>query len=328
MKTKLSFLALPFCLGVVLTFVIAACSSSDSNPDPGPGGNSAGNSPGISSAVESGSVELNGFDVVDGSEYGKPDKVLILGKFDRIGRETYIKKLDLGPHGLVTYDGSLVNSQITLPPETEYVTLTNNAFIDLKTVKECKKIDIEVKACVDDACSAGNFAGDTKPFTIPAKYCASSSSATVPSSSSATRVWVFGDPTTKNIEALDEVVEVGSGITFKLTEDPAAPDLEVLGGGKIRMAMTGPDKIVPGTAYNAYNERTDAEELGDKIPTASKLSESSPDNLAVQATDYYFIYAGNDKYLLQFSKCASCERFSKWPKVCTIWKATKWPENP
>lgn len=190
MKTKLSFLALPFCLGLVLTFVIAACSSGDSPNGPSNssnsnsgGGNSYSRPPDVDDAEV---VFSSNFDVVV-----EGNLVVFTGNVDGSSKD-HIVKLEFltngKAQGWVTYKDDPVTGPISMDIST---VVLSKAEIDLtNSAIPCGTHSVTVGACIQ----SGKCSQKSKDFTKPESMCAVSSSDAAPSSSSEA-VWVFGDPT-------------------------------------------------------------------------------------------------------------------------------------
>jgi len=304
MKTKLSFLALPLCLGMVLTFVLAACDGGKDSPgdelSSGSGGGSVITNP--SSEVKSDSI------VFDDKSFGTDlsgDKMYITGKIYGTV-DLPIVKLEFKPNNLISYD-----DDIDLPATN--VTLTGRVYIDLtsSSLSGCgTKQYIEIKACTDQNCKG--YATKNVEYVRPDRYCAASSSSVTAASSSSKTVWKFGQITTVDVP-YNTKVDIGSG-SFKLSGDDGQPDIEVT-GGKIRLAtaLCGSDDVEPGKEYSSEKSC-----LGSEVPTTNSLG----GDLGVQMGEFYLIYYSDSKYLVQFEKKTS---WIDWPKKCNFWMATVSP---
>jgi len=335
MKTKLSFLALPsLCLGIVLTFVLAACSSdssSGSGNEPGTSSNSGGGEKPPSSAVQGKLVISNLgverrnsnspiFDVIGIVEGSTSAKVLKV--------EFHLDKAS--SNWIYDSDKQPVNSAINIDAPGALSFPLSNYYIDLSSKdfgSYCGPLKFWVKACADDKCAVDPTTSNTVEFQRDQSFCnPSSSSQTVQSSSSEAKRWKFGTATEVEISGLDEWITIsGTSLSFALLESDGQPDLEVKGGAGLRKANTlcGADDIEPGTYYDVKDSKSGLECLGDAVGTKNKISLASPDDPSVSEGDYIFIYSGNNIYLLHFQKGA--DRWRMWPKKCTYWKAL---ENP
>lgn len=316
MKTRLSLLALPPCWGLalVLIFALAACD------DGSKGGSSDGSSSsksGSSNNPPTGPGEENKEVAFDGFDVGEPD-----------GNKIYLKGLALGTNKdpivrleysgsfpltcLTDLEGSIPSSGIrTLSsPISSYdftnvdITLKDNSSCTM----ECKDHWIRVKACASK-CSESAVKNFKK-----AKNCATSSSGGAQeSSSSSEAVWAFESPRSESVNA-SSTVTIGSGsIKLEGGGETDQPDI-VVSGGKIRTTtVTGAD--FPGDVQANHDYST--KDLGTDQPTS--------DRLAMQQFQFYLIYFSNgDKYLLVFTKDDDSV-WSRWPKKCYYWKATKSP---
>jgi len=328
MKTKLSLLMAPFCLGLVLVLVIAACSKDGGGDEPGPSSNSGGNSYyAPSSEKDNPSIKFEDLD----QSYVEDGKFWITGKIFAIGKDASIAKLNFTPAGRVSYKGSLVNGRISVTGST--ISLSGVTFVDFESFAGCGKQNITVEACLDSDPDCKVAATKNLDFTKPESYCAPSSSSQTAMSSSEAKGWKFGAAQSISITDPEVPVSIGSA-SFKLLGEKTDTqfDLEVLNGGKIRV-------VEDPCGYNATaNEPSEYIELGksydsskrcfgDEAPTKSILSEASPDAPSVQAAPnlFYFIYSGNKQYFLAFTKGEGATSFSRWPKKCTYWEATESP---
>lgn len=308
MKTKFSFLAQPLCLGLALAFILIACTSGKTDePDPSStsGGGVSNVPPPLSSAVEIPEVKFDGFGVDATSQY---EKVSLMGTANGSAAVPIVKVEFLG------IQSSWISFSPTLPSP---IVKLANAVIDLSnSAIPCGTHNIQVKACLDQGCSAGKFGtSEVKTFEKPAYMCAVSSSSITLSSSSKTP-WKFGQPTVAEV-SLGESVSIGTG-SFKLSGDDTQPDIQVV-GGKIRETVVpdSDDGIVPG---NAYSSEESPRGLGSTPPTSSDLGD-----LGVQKGDFYLIYLNSgDKYLVRFTPAGGVS-WANWPKTCTYWLATQSP---
>ncbi|MCL1955686.1 MAG: hypothetical protein FWF63_00055 [Fibromonadales bacterium] len=317
MKTKLSFLALSLCLGIVLTFVLAACSTND--PVQGSGSSSsAGATHTPSSNVDNpGVVEIRNFEL---DATTSSDKIYISGKVEATKANPIVRiEFITTGSGWVSFDDKPVTGPITLPGVSSVQ--LSDARIDLMNPSiPCATHYLTVKACIDEKCSAGKFTQESKQFTKPEMLCALSSSGGEVSSSSEA-VWVFAPPSPDAEVPLNGSVQVGSG-SFKLSGDEGQPDMEVFGGKVRPVVALGTDDVEPGKSYSSKESL-----LGSTPATAIKLSNirCGGDPCVVQNGDYYLIYLdGGDKYLVQFKK-APGHTWPDWPKACTLWRATVSP---
>jgi len=312
MKAKHSFLAPAFCLGLVITLVIAACSSDNPSnpalpPDPnGPDGNTNYSSEangeviGICETCFTISVdELSSKVTIRASATATQEEPVVVEELSINGGDrSWIKN--------ITYNGQ--------PNLTPSKTVVLEAEIDLKEPAiECgKKYDIQFKACQDEACSQPKRATKNSEFTKPSTIyaCQAANSSGGPgASSSSEAVWVFAAPQTADV-ILGLDIPIGSG-SFKLTGDnDTQPDLVVSGGTIRRATGIGDDDVEPGKSYSSKYEV-----FGSEVPSGSTE--------VAQEYQYYIIYFSDSKYLLLFSRIG--DKWYNWPKKCTYWKATESP---
>jgi len=315
MKTKLSFLALPFCLGLVLAFMLSACDSGGGGNKDEKSSSSAGGGSNPTPSSEKDNASIN-WDPDPPEISISNDKLRIRGKIIAIGKEANIVKVKFSPSGWVEYDGSLTEA-------TQTFILTGNTVVDLtNSAIPCgSKQNITIEACLTDDCKASSLRN--VPFE---KECAiSSSETTAPSSSSAKAVWKFGAPDTKEVRA-NKDVELGSG-KFKLVGDDdmeSQPAIQVTGGrvqSVIALCDDECDDVEVGKAYEAYSGRDSEDHLGTEAPKGSSFE---PVYIGSIRSEFYLLVIGSDKYLLAFEAGPSGD-VSKWPKKCIIWKATESP---
>jgi len=319
MKTKLYFFALPFCLGLVLTLVFAACSGDDGGGGSGSSSNSS--NPGYSSAPPD--KEVDGIEFGDfSSSYDDGSKFYIIGQIKAKGKDANILWLKFEPASVVTFNNSKANGYMDTITTT--ISLGLNSYVDFEDQSiKCGSQSVTIYACADEGQkTCGN---KSVSFTKPSSFCAQSSSSAPPSSSSEAKKWKFEASKTVTISRMDETVSLdNNSVAFKFTgDDEATPDLIVTsGGGTFRPVVSfcgGDDEPVAGKEYVAYDEKSNAECLGDAIPTSNK----SPEGEGITMREFYFIYSGNNRYLLQFTRE---DRSKTWPKICTYWKATESPK--
>lgn len=307
MKTKLSYLALPLCWGVVLALVLAACSE-DKNDSGGGGGTSSPSSEPyrLSSEVAGNdSVSIDGFGVDPESS-----RINITGTVYGTGVNPIVK-VEFSPASYFSYESELV-----LPSPT--VKLTGKVYIDLAnpSLTQCGQFDITVKGCLDMACSPGKYATRNSKFERPASFCNSSSSEAMVSSSSEV-MWVFGSATPIPDVPMGQSVSIGTG-SFRLDGDEGQPNITVA-GGTVRATGLGSmgedDTPVAGKAYSSKENF-----LGSSVPTSSTYGNADE---GVQNKDYLLIYFGSTVYLLRLEAKSG----QPWPvaKQGTYWPATEHP---
>jgi hypothetical protein len=304
MKAKLSFLALPLCLGLVLTFVLAACSSGGGTN--GSGGSSSNSNTVYSSEIApEGTVDIVGFNVQTQGE-----RVYITATIEATKDEPIVKLEITGiPMNWLSYS-NLGEFQRGVK------TFILDAEIDLNEPSiKCSDNPhkFTVKACINDACGPQKYTFKEGEFNKPDYLCNLSSSGGAVSSSSEA-VWMFGAPQFSDI-VFNNPVTVGSG-SVKATGDEGQPDIEV-SNGKIRHVMSlgvDDDEIVPGKSYSSKESA-----LGSKPAETSKLDGDD----GMQNKEYYLIYLNDGgKYLIRFDAKTS---WPDWPKRCTYWLATESP---
>jgi len=317
MKTKFSLLALPIYLGIFLALAISACDNGGDNKE---GDSSSSKKGGTSSStpanVDNASIEWDGF---EGEKI--KDKFQIYGKIYTIGKDAYIVKVKFSPSGVVTYKDSEVKEPISV--KTKEFKLGGDTWVDLTNAAiPCgNNQSVTIEACLTDDCKEPSRKSVT--FDKDQSYCNSSSSETVQSSSSSKAVWKFGSPDTKDVGA-NKNIELGSG-SFKLVgEDDfcSQPDIQVTGGRVQEISALcedGCDDVEVGKAYSSETNY-----LGNKPPADSKVEGVFIGYDNGIHSSYYLVVIGSDKYLLAFDYGPSKD-VSKWPKKCTIWKATESP---
>jgi len=311
MKTKLSFLALPSCLGMVLALALAACGG-DSGNNHHDGGTSSSTDVNLSSPVVSEEVTFNNFSV--GVESGM---VRITGNISAAKADPIVKvefSIEGGSSSWFSYKGSPVTGPITYPvsDSVAFFRLTD-VDIDLSNTSIPCGVSkpIAVRACS----ASGKCSSEPGSFTKPNDMCPELLSSATQVSSSSEAVWKFGPPSPAIDVSSGVSIAIGTGY-FKLSGDDGQPDIEVE-NGKIRMVTTiGADEIVPGTAYSSKENF-----LGSLPPTKSKLDGDD----GLQNKEYYLIYLNDgSKYLLYFTAKGSAP-WPSWPKSCTYWLATESP---
>jgi hypothetical protein len=311
MKTKQFFLALPFCLGVVLTFMLAACPGGSDSPSDGESSSSA-NVP-VSSAVidTTGNIVITVEPNVDLADA----EVRLRGQVD--AGNLHIVSLRFIPDGWVKYNGAIMSSEQTWAENDgpTNITLTSRTVIDLKQGNiPCGGISVSVEACT--ILENGQRVSPQTPvfFTKPQSYCNSSSS--VEQSSSSEAVWKFG--TLNSFEVLQSgTSKTGTGtigsIDITLDENDG---LKInLTNGKIQW-LGGINDFEPTTA-DTYPV------VGKAYPDSKfKDKESFATVLDIVNKDYYFVYSNDNsnKYLMR------CEASSyTWPKTVKYWPVTESP---
>jgi len=307
MKTKLSFLALPLYVGLIFTFVLAAC-----------GGGSGGGESEVSSSSIVGGYTSSGSTneaIISVDEFytepGASGKINVLGVISAT-KAVPVVKVEFTTSWITAVDYGLPIKTVDLTGT--YIDLTNPAI-------PCGEHEIGVKGCTDATCKVSAesaVATANAKFEKPQSYCNSSSSEAIPSSSSEAS-WVFGAGT-PGTAAVNVSQSIGPG-SFKLTGDgvmDTQPGLEIT-GGTVRdlglISMCGDDDVpVVGKPYPS------ASCLGNTVPTKPSLD---PD-FGVQHKGYYLIYFGSSApytiYLVRFEVLPPT-----WPKNYTYWPVTEHP---
>ncbi len=302
MKAKLSFLMSALSLGLVIALVFVACSNETNNPPAN----------GDTSSNSNGSVppDVNNDGVVDFTQFSvspSGEKVYISATIEGTFDEPIVKVEFLG------IPSSWISSEpYTLPSKNVRL----NSVIDLNEKSmDCKQYSVQVKACIDDACSEKKMAAKSGTFTKPDYMCGTSSAGGSGVSSSSESPWVFEAPRVVDVP-VNTSIEIGSG-SIKLTGDAdldAQPDITVIGGTIRRPTAIGDDDVIVGKEYSSSDKY-----LGSTAPSANTE--------VAQNYEYYLIYLSDgSKYLLQFLKGDNASSFASWPKKCTFWKAAKFPE--
>jgi len=327
MKEKLSFLALPFCLGLVITIVLAACSSGGGGTGPShETSSSSGNSGGQSSDVQvPGVLEIDPFSV-----YIFDKKAIISGTVtatpaDPVARLEFLINNSSANANWISYQGETVNGSINVPKTV--ILNIEDAEINLKNENiPCEEVIIVTVKAYN---SSGKVAIVHDNFKKPSNLCPVSSSAGAVSSSSAV-VWRFGQPVVEDVDANTPIHLGNSGGSFELVGNvpiDGQPDLKVY-YGKVRPANPCKENdledIKPGEPYSSEKNC-----LGNTPATVSKLSE--PDCVEggfkddygcyAQPEEYFLIYLNDgSKYLLQFKPIDESTKYTAWPKKGTYWE--------
>jgi len=343
MKAKLSFLAPllnrglapSLCLGLVITLVIAACSSDGGtkNPDPGPGPN-GGYSSG-SNTDAPGEIIIKNFEVDNTGERW----VEIRGSVEAAAADPIVRvSYSISSPGKLSWillDGNGLTGPIT--DVGTGVSFDLFARIDLKNNNEIpcgQDFYINVEAYT----KKGTHASRSDPkykFSRPDVYCQLNSSGGGEQSSSSVAVWRFGPPADGQARAENSyTIPIGGGsASFKLLGDGDIvdqPDLQMTGGtikqvtpcnddGTVT-AGTGGDVQV-GTPYSSKESC-----LGSTRATATKVSQIDGLEGIQPKQDYYLVYLDDNSgvYLLFFTVGDGGDLFS-WPLKYIIWPATEKP---
>jgi len=333
MKTKLSFLALPPCLGLALIFALAACGGGGGSGD-GDSSSSGGNSGNLSSQETDAQLI---FDVDDPPNDIYPnlgsDKIELLGSFNA-GSLDPIVKLEFFPSGVVSYNGNIVNSAITsnLPNSGTFISLTNqDTYVDLKKVTGCGQKEVDVRACLADKDGKTNRCTSYKyKYERPDSYCATSSSGGGGArSSSSEAMWKFGQKQGPlSVQKNTETEIPGFSVKFTL-KDPAG-DVGVgvdisISGGKIRWTEA---------SYNAESDKSgftgEYPEPNHAYPNSIFRSMTGPsENMSIPNLDEYHLLtanSGNDKYLIRIEpRDGPGQSPGDWPKKVYYWKVEDGP---
>jgi len=304
------------CLGLVLTFILAACTSEKNEPDPGTSSPSGGSAPAqLSSAVVIPEIKFEDFGIE--VEY---DKVILMGKIKAAVVEPGVRLEFLGVQpGWVSYKNAPVNGPLTISSsevrlsDTE-IDLTNQAI-------NCGSYSIQVKACADANCKKFSTS-DPAAFEKPAYLCAALSSSATEISSSSEAVWIFGAPTPIPEIGANATVAIGTYGSIKLTGDAymeSQPGIAVIGGTIRATGLSSfgdiDDTPVMGKSYSSGESF-----LGSSVPTSSTFGN---DLEGVQQKDYFLIYFGTTVCLVRFEPKAAS--WASWPKQGTYWVATVHP---
>jgi len=322
MKTKLSFLVLPFFLGLVLTLAIAACSSDSGGDDPGETTESSGGGSVAPSSQSRGKLTIQGFGAelrtngeiydVYGTVKGNSEvKVYSVQFSTEMATSNWLFDMEKKP-----VNGTITGiSAVTFPLSGYYIDLTSSS------ITKCGDFKFWVTACSDASCQDKT---DSEIITIKraaSKFCGASSSSGggATQSSSSQDSWVFGTGGTENISA-NASVTIGPGSVKLISDDPdldGTPNIQV-NGGRIRQidGLCNDDDAVP-----VANKEYSAEEgcLGRLAPSSNTVEDP------VNESNYYLVYFDNgDKYLLYFTRAGAS--WANWPKKVQYWKATKSPQ--
>jgi len=309
MKTKFSFLALPF-LGLVLTIALAATACSGDKPNgpvDGKSSSSGGYVPPVS-VITSNDARIDNFGLSDPNDNGI---IKMHGSIIGIA-EARIVKLEFMPSEWVSYTGPQPS-----PSNPLKVIDLSEAQIDLKnSAISCGgPYNVGVKACTDNKCDPPVQQGSTfvKPQEI---YCRSSSSGGGSAlSSSSSAGWKFGSE--QNIDvAEDESTKIGSG-AFRLEQTESDITISLTSSCNIR--------DLNGIAYL----EDDPFPVAGKTYGARLFTIGSPlTQLKIENSVYYFIYCDSDKdkYLIWFLlKKIGGLQLNQWPKPVKYWQVTESP---
>jgi len=323
MKTKLSFLALPLCLGLALTFVLAACSSgSGSKPDEGNSSNSNNGGTPYSSNVQ----DEDGFITFD------PDDPSI--GVDRMGNKYYlqgtisspnrvpIKKLEFitTGSGWISYKDEPVTRPIDL--DVNYIYLVDAEINLTNSSIPCGTHRFTVKVCLDAACSTGKFGTKNGTFEKPAdEFCLSSSAGGGGVSSSSEVKWRFGTKETASVGDGGSRSIGSASITLK--------DEKVNGADTPYMTVTNGRVRYAGINFDIDSFVNGYPQSNIDYPNNIFHLESSQTKTDVQINEYYLIITNSgDKYLVRVEPRDGPDGAqSLWPKVVHYWKAEGGPES-
>jgi len=317
MKTKLSFLALPLCLGLALIFALAACGGGGSDGEGSSNSNGSNSSPTpYSSAVK----DDDGFITFDPDAptievWCGGNKCYLLGNISAPPKVP-IKKLEfIGiPSDAISYTGA----PVTESSNTTSISL-NDAEIDLtKSSITCGEHTFTVKVCLDAACSAGKYATKNGTFAKPSDFCQSSSPSVMSSSSVA--MWKFG---------AKETAQVGDGGQRNIGSASITLRDEAMGGIDVVSMSVSNGRV----RYTNINFDINGFVGGYPVPNTdyphSIFNLESPEiKIAVQINEYYLIIPNSgDKYLVRVEpKDGPDGSQGVWPKVVQYWKAEGGPE--
>jgi len=349
MKAKLSSFALPlnrglalaFCLGLVITLVLAACSSDsptkNKEPDPNnPGGTSSG------SGGTVGVIDVDGFEVKN--YYPDSKRVVIEGTFiatpdDPIVKVTYSISGGDSKLSWISYDRSPLTGPITVNEQRSFD--LNDAVINLNNEEIKCGITYSINVTANTKSGKGTAYGNGT-FEKPSGLCSVANSSAVEISSSSMASWKFGAPTEGQAWPRMSYNLSGSGSFKLLTDDESVqanqvdqPDIEIT-GGKIKGPVTpcvegtgtsaGPsgniNKDSDGNYYSAtYSSEKDC--LGSTPATHSNLSQIEGGGL--QGREYYLIYLNDGSAYLLFFTDGEGGSLTKYPLKYITWPATEKP---
>lgn len=327
MKTRLFFLALPlcFCLGLVLTFGLAACDNGGGGKHEDSSSSGAVYNP-SSANPEGDSIYISNF------KLGEPvDGIITLagmvntkGSATRIRRLEFITQAGKTQPGWVSYDNSPVTGPI-VNIEAKVINL-NKAKIDLtNSAIGCGSHNITVKACPDATKEVG-CQSDNGTFERPQSYCLPSSSSGAQSSSSEA-VWKFDAVVSAELEK-DEEKSMGTGASFKIIEylvGTSTVTAVSITNGTIKELPNMPTTFDNSTDLGypvADKEYPDGRKFIAEASTnicPSKDNSSNKPCIDITKEFYYLIYSssGNDKYLIRFEPKSD---WIEWPKVAKYWR--------
>lgn len=220
MKTKLSFLALPLCLGLMLAFVLAACGGDSGSGGGGDGEKSSSSYTQNYSKAEDPTVNIP-LDVLNVTcdPEGKctiPGFINAMGSDTATGVANLIQSVTFNAENVSWFsdkDGRPLSGPIT--PNIKSVKLSSYASVDItRTEIPCGEHKFTVTACTDAAKKkCGNVEGS---FVKPDSYCRSSSSGGAEASSSSSEImWVFGDEQQKTFK-YGEIQTISDNVKFQL----------------------------------------------------------------------------------------------------------------
>jgi hypothetical protein len=329
MKTKLSFLALALCLGLALTFALAACTGGSGSHEEESSSSRGGNVPMSSDVADAQLIFTVDDPPNDIYANFNSDRIELLGIFSA-GNADAMKTLEFIPSGWVKYNGNEVNSKITIPEsKNTYLNLSNEdafVYLDNKNLgNDCGKKEVQVKACLENKDNKERCTSHKYEFNRPESYCATSSAGGASSSSAA--AWKFGSKEGPKSAALNSKIEIsGFSASFTLT-DPDIPGVQAnisVSGGNVR--YTNVNYTLDGDPDNGFNDYP--------VPNKSYPSNLFKNMTGAQSSmdieglnEYYIITAssGNDKYLVRIEYKTGSSNPTEWPKTIYYWKVLEGP---
>ena len=307
MKTKLSFLALPLCLGLALVFALAACDGSTSGP-PNGGESSTSNGGGGTSSPESPVYKVNGSDIyVDNSS----EKIELMGKFEAAVPAYKMVSLQFNKPGVI-YDNRDVGTNIINFDSTQSINM-NRGYIPFASIPDCGEKTITATVCHKQGVACGEH---TFKYKKPDDYCATSSAGGNVSSSSEAK-WKFGARGTLQALNGSENSIPGSSIRFTFTqvgEEFGYTNISVAGGGNAR-------RWTSANCYGNYEDAFDNDcRIKDnyELPGAAFSFETAP--RLNNKNDYYLITAGSERYFIRTEGKGGPDGDWDFPMTIQYWK--------
>jgi hypothetical protein len=305
MKTKLAFLALPLSVGLVLTFVLAACDTGNAGNKPGDSSSSSAPYVPQSSGIVDDNINITGFVV---STVGT--KINIALRVNAT-QDNPVRKVQF----INTEDWILYNEtptrEISFTEQTAVpiLNLSGKLEIDLTNASiPCGTRFFSIRACIKDGTDdKGCAKTQDESFTKPESFCLSSSSEV---SSSSEAGWKFGGVQSISVPDGGEGTMGSAKFRISETEDGAS------------LTMTSGDIRDAGVGKVFDFDNSDEGPMANKEYPNSKFKDMGTAQTKIDFTsDYYLVSFGSEKYLM----VTKTTNTFKWPKDINYWAVTQSP---